>query len=295
MEGWGLKQFDAEIRCYKCQDCGLSFIGENNLENNTSDMHQNTVNPTSPAQSLPGLGDYLSSLEKKMDFCTDLVMKQAAMLEKLLANHKEKSSESSTTMKASNEHIEIIEIEEDLTVRRGFQSKIELDKHTKDVYTQKDSHIPATQRSETLFNCDKCKNVFTSSVNLNRHVNQDHVSKAKVKNTLLLGDSNSKYQNPRLIEKVLGGKGLFTRGCVRPRTGRAYCSSRDWPNSHFPDNNLEEKVLEQLAMREHSHLIFGAPCNDISNIGDIQDTYEKQRLAVKSSENCIKIAEKALR
>ena len=35
--------------------------------------------------------------------------------------------------------------------------------------------------------------------------------------------------------------------------------------------------------------------NDISSIGDIQDISEKHRLAIKSSENCIKIAEKALR
>jgi hypothetical protein len=58
---------------------------------------------------------------------------------------------------------------------------------------------------------------------------------------------------------------------------------------------LEEKVMEQLAVREHSHLIFGAPCNDITNIGDIEDISEMHRLAVKSSENCIKIAEKSLR
>jgi hypothetical protein len=109
-----------------------------------------------------------------------------------------------------------------------------------------------------------------------------------------LGDSNTKYQNPRLIEKALGGRGLYTPGFVRPRTDRAYCSSRDWPRSRFPDNNLEDKVMEQLSVREHSHMIFGAPCNDITNIGDIQDKTEKYKLAVKSSENCIKIAEKAL-
>ena len=47
-------------------------------------------------------------------------------------------------------------------------------------------------------------------------------------------------------------------------------------------------------MREHSHLIFGAPCNDITNLGDIQDHSERNNLAIKSSKNCIKIAEKAL-
>ena len=82
---------------------------------------------------------------------------------------------------------------------------------------------------------------------------------------------------------------------MQPRTGRAYCSSRDGPNARFPANNLEDKVMEQMAVREHSLLVFRAPCNDISNITDIRDISEKHRLAVKTSENCIAIAEKALR
>ena len=176
----------------------------------------------------------------------------------------------------------------------GFKSKEELNIHIGNIHKEANPN-PAFGHSQHNFDCDKCNNEFTSEVNLNKHVTQMHVSKAKVKNTLLLGDSNTKYQNPRIIEKALGGRGLFTPGSVKPRTGRAYCSSKDWPNSRFPNNNLEDKVMEHLATREHSHLIFGAPCNDISNIGDIQDISEKHRLAIKSSENCIKIAEKALR
>ena len=53
--------------------------------------------------------------------------------------------------------------------------------------------------------------------------------------------------------------------------------------------------MEQMGVREQSLLMFGAPCNDISNIGDIQDISEKHRLAVQSSANSIAIAEKALR
>ena len=142
--------------------------------------------------------------------------------------------------------------------------------------------------------CDKCKKVFQTKSDLLNHNKDVHVSKAKVKNTLLIGVSNTQYQNPRLIEKALGGRGLFTPGFVRPRQHRAYCSKRDWPKSRYPDNNIKNKVTEQLSMREHSHLIFGAPCNDITNIGDIQDHSERNNLAIKSSKNCIKIAEKAL-
>ena len=175
-----------------------------------------------------------------------------------------------------------------------FSSESELNDHKTEAHTEAYPNS-ASHPTEINFKCDKCKGVFTTMVNLSKHLTEVHVSKCKVKNTLLLGDSNSKYQNPRLLEKVLGGRGLFTPGCINPRTGRAYCSTKDWPNSRYPDNNLEDKVMEQLAVREHSHLMFGAPCNDISNIGDIQDISEKHRLAVKSSENCIAIAEKALR
>ena len=81
---------------------------------------------------------------------------------------------------------------------------------------------------------------------------------------------------------------------MHPRTGRAYCSTRDWPNSRYPENNLRDKAIEQLSLRDHSYLMFGAPLNDISNIGEMNSQIEKYRLAVKSSENCINIAEEVL-
>ena len=138
------------------------------------------------------------------------------------------------------------------------------------------------------------KKTFETENEIESHVLHDHVSKSKVKNTLLIGDSHSKYQNPRLIEKAMGGKGLFAPGVTQPRTGRAYCSSRNWPNSRYPENNLSDKITEQLRLREHSYLIFGAPGNDISNISNIQNKSEQYQLAVKSSKNCVEIAEKAL-
>ena len=354
-----LQQFEEEICCYKCKQCGLSLRGSENLDNQTKSHHQEEPNQPSQAQIFPSLGDYLSSIEKKLDICTDLVTKQAVTIAKLLSLHEVNPIESNRT------RAPIIDIEEDLTVRHhlkcdqcdfetdnnsqlnlhksgkhsnqpdtsqpnmahcplcsfcntsqdsvikhiedhhpetfncnkcdhGFMSKGELDNHIANVHKEANPN-PASWHSQNNFNCDKCKNTFTSGVNLHKHVTQVHVSKEKVKNTLLVGESNTKYQNPRLIEKALGGRGLFTPGAVKPRTGRAYCSSKDWPNSRFPDNNLEDKVMEHLAIREHSHLIFGAPGNNISNVGDIQDISKKHRLATKSSENCIRIAEKALR
>ena len=148
---------------------------------------------------------------------------------------------------------------------------------------------------ETHIRCDKCHTYFQTKDDLNKHLSEVHISKLKVKNTLMLGDSMSKYQNPQLIEKAMGGRGLSTPGCSSPRTGRAYCSTRDWPNSHYPSNNLKDKVMEELKKKEHSYLLFGAPCNDITNIGVIENKSERYRLAIKSSENCIAIAEEALR
>ena len=152
------------------------------------------------------------------------------------------------------------------------------------------------KNSLATFKCDKCNEIFASKNDLKRHTDNTHVSKMKFKNTLLVADSHSKYQNPRLIEReALGGQGLFAPSFMHPRSGRDYCSSQDWPNSYYHENNLKDKIPELLSSREHSLLIFGAPGNDISNIWSIESQSERYRLAVKSSENCITIAEEALR
>ena len=169
-----------------------------------------------------------------------------------------------------------------------FENNNELSEHMTKVH---DNNNPPT-----LFECDKCNKKFTNKNELKSHTDKTHVSRMKFKNTLLVADSHSKYQNPRLIEReALGGQGLFAPSFMHPRLGRAYCSSPDWPNSYYPENNLKDKIPELLRSREHSLLIFGAPGNDISNIGSIESQSERYRLAVKSSENCILIAEEALR
>ena len=92
--------------------------------------------------------------------------------------------------------------------------------------------------------CKKCLEYFNGLFELKSHMKKVHILCDKCKrSTLLLGDSMSKYQNPRLIEKAMGGHGLFTPGCVNPRTSQANCSNKDWSNSCFLNNNLEEKVI----------------------------------------------------
>ena len=170
----------------------------------------------------------------------------------------------------------------------AFRSENELKAHTSKVHETKIPH--------TSFKCDKCEKMFEDQSELYTHIVKTHVSQANVKNTLLIADSHSKLQNPRLIEReALGGMGLFAPSFMHPRSGRAYCSSPDWPNSFFPENNLKDKVTELLSFREYSQLIFGAPGNDISNIDGLEIQAEQYKLAVQSSENCIAIAEKALK
>ena len=158
------------------------------------------------------------------------------------------------------------------------------------------SKVHETKNPQINFKCDKCNKTFENQSELNIHVGNTHVSHANIKNTLLVADSHSKLQNPRLIEReALGGMGLFAPSFAQPRSGRAYCSTSDWPNSRFPENNLKDKVTELLSYREHSLLIFGAPGIDISNIDGLESQAEQYRLAVKSSENCIAISEQALK
>ena len=453
-----LERFEQEVRYLKCKNFDFSCLGNVKLRKHIESHHPQVSKPSGPDPALLSLGDYLASLESKIEHCRDLILKQSTqtseqtvLIKKLLTQHidgsaeKEddvipyfkchqcqfetesrrtlishiqkkhnedrhqdvrrwevpyscdecgqvfnseakfndhrsakhsrktfecpmcaynNSSEVEVTMHVQYSHPEYMtyscdkcgqvfnseacindhrsamhavmefecpmcdyknssEVEVTKHVQyshpenhacgkctRHFNSESELRGHTAEEHNaqrilnkykcekcQKECNGTSELKSHTKVEhpyCDKCKKDFNTKSDLQNHVSEAHVSKAKFKNTLLLGDSNTKFQNPRLIEKALGGRGLYTPGFVRPRTDRAYCSTRDWPNSRYPENNLEDKVMEQLSVRDHSHVIFGAPCNDITNIGDIQDKSEKYKLAIKSSENCINIAEKAL-
>ena len=74
--------------------------------------HKQTVLYSSLDPTLPSLGDYLSSLEKKVNLCTDLVTKQSAMIERLLA------------LQAPTRPIEVIEVDEDLTNRHNLMLRL---------------------------------------------------------------------------------------------------------------------------------------------------------------------------
>ena len=114
--------------------------------------------------------------------------------------------------------------------------------------------------------------------------------------TLLVGDSHLNSLNLRQVEEVLGRKAsLIAPGATRPREDRAYCSSPDWPGARFPQNSLQQMVPEQLGEREYTNLILLAPTNDITNLREIVSRTERERLAVQSAKNTIRVAEQALK
>ena len=230
-----------------CDKCGVEFNSEKKFKSHKDEVHNNKSNLIS------------------CPLCSYTHNEESNVTKHVADNHKESNSPDINCpiceFKSSSEdivtkHIEYQHPEKQKCVicPESFSTKVGLNNHTTNVHPvsqDKNKQLNKYQckncpenlfglsalrshMKETHISCDKCHTYFQTKDDLNKHVSEVHISKLKVKNTLMLGDSMSKYQNPRLIEKAMGGKGLFTPGCVSPRTGRAYCSTRDWPNSHYP-------------------------------------------------------------
>ena len=90
-----LRQFEEEIRCFKCEVCGLTFLGNVKLRNHMEIAHQQDFPPSRPDPALFSLGDYLRRLESKIEHCTKLITKQSTQLDKLTA-FKDANSQSRT-------------------------------------------------------------------------------------------------------------------------------------------------------------------------------------------------------
>ena len=153
-----------------------------------------------------------------------------------------------------------------------------------------------TSRRVTL-KCDKCDHTTTNERRMNNHVRNIHMwtRPSKASSSLLVGDSHLSSIDLREVEKCLGRKAmLFMPGAARPREDRAYCSTPDWPGARYPENSLQQMVPELLGERNYTNLILLAPTNDITNLEDIDNKQEQERLAAQSARNTVDIAVKAL-
>ena len=75
-----LERFEKEIRHFKCRNCEFTCTGMNNLKKHMEDNHAQV----GPDPDMPSLGDYLASLERKMDQCYSHMIQQSSLIEKLL-------------------------------------------------------------------------------------------------------------------------------------------------------------------------------------------------------------------
>ena len=106
------QKFEEEIRCLKCEVCGLTFLGSCSLRDHMRKAHQQYLQPTRPDPALPSLGDYLARLESKIEHCTNLITKQSTVIEKLMILQERKIGSTNLTPSA-NKDIPIIEIEDE--------------------------------------------------------------------------------------------------------------------------------------------------------------------------------------
>ena len=303
-----------EKHAFKCKECNKEFLSCDDLVSHDYEEHRaETMESSMPSTTTCTYCEHIFPSKNELDthilsvhgtrnkpydcpICNYRSTSEADVTNHVEEHHTFKCKDCPTECSSQEEldnHISEIHYTEPVSTYKcnrcghEFGTENELKQHMSIVHDQKGPQSP--------HNCAKCRERFSHESELESHIKTTHITTAKVKNNLLLADSLSKYQNPRLIEKALGGRGLFTPGVTQPRTGRAYCSTREWPNSRYPDNNLMDKAMEELGKREHSHLIFGAPINDISNLVKVQSQEEQYTLAVKSSENCNMIAERALK
>ena len=124
------------------------------------------------------------------------------------------------------------------------------------------------------------------------HIKNKQNKYKKSSNWFLVGDSHINSNKLRMVEKVTEGK-LFCKGFAHPKEGRAYCSSKDWPNAKYPGNNHTEMLPKLLIERPYTGGIILCPGNDISNLTKL-DKAKQKIMAEKTAINMLKVAERAL-
>jgi uncharacterized protein YdaT len=110
-----------------------------------------------------------------------------------------------------------------------------------------------------------CDSESAKEDNLEKHKETKHSKYPKLHNWFLIGDSHINSIKLGMVEKSTKGK-LFCKGYVHPKEGRAYCSSKDWPNARYPSNNHSEMTPKLTKERSYTGGVILCPSNDISNL-----------------------------
>ena len=157
------------------------------------------------------------------------------------------------------------------------------------IFSQESSE-PTNRESRKFRMCDHSA---SSKELLRQHIQIKHSKYVNLPNWFMIGDSHLNSVKPWMVEKATGGK-LFCPGSIHPKEGRAYCSTRQWPNAKFPHNNHTDMVPRLLSQRPFKGGIILASGNDISNLAAL-DRNEQYTMAAQSARNMVGVAERAWR
>ena len=320
-----LKTFETEIRCQMCHICGLTFTGNNKLNDHITGTHkerfqsptQNSTLPNlgpkglvsvhavpDPNLTQPSLGDYLSSMK-------DMISQQSVMIEKLLALHESKYTPSPTMNPTCNK------------CNTKTQETDTVEKHNRPKHINKVIECPMCSyknKSESTvmkhiadqhpdsYSCKNCQEKFKTRSDLDGHMKINHLPEKEppieivdIEDNdeesgwnLIVGDSHIKSLNMRKLENALKGKRLSNPAASKPREASAYTTTKYWPNAKWPESNLEDRVPQLLSEKKYSNLIVLTPSNNLKNIEDMPEN-EQNQMAIDTPCETLSIVEKALK
>ena len=119
---------------------------------------------------------------------------------------------------------------------------------------------------------------------------------------MMIGDSNMKTVNCRVVETALGGGKLLCgshiankemRTAETGRPGSAYNSVPDYPGSKFRKSSFKHVVPRMMASHPCENLVLQAPANDLTNLSQVPE-HQHQGWAEQSCRNMVNIAEQAI-
>ena len=175
-------------------------------------------------------------------------------------------------------------------------------------FTATSAHILKSHMSTAHnFKSRHCETKAATRSELDKHVETNHrnlTPKLHAETSIMIGDSNMKTVNCRIVETALGGGKLFcgnhiASACKEKRnehTGRpgsAYNSDPDYPGSRYRNSSFKEVVPRMIAQQPCHNLILQSPASDLTNLSQVPE-HQHQGWAEQSSRNMVLIAEQAI-